>query len=133
MKLVRKLLRLFPFIILFSIIILTCFFVKGTFAQYDTESGLGSFDNLFSQFYKNFITLWDTYGMQFFDIFGIGSRISKFLNDNSILSNDFVVDFSLSTLSYELFLSIMFLFFDVFNFMIGVASNWLQKGENLND
>lgn len=60
--------------------------------------------------------------------------IYNWLRDNifadSIGNSQIIYHISFNILSYELILSIMFLMFDLFNFIISVGNKFINKGEN---
>lgn len=145
MKLVKKLLRLLPFILIFGSIIFMTFSryyqspINFDFNKSDWTYAFSMSDDLFiwavdglvSPFtyivshillltnYSPFNGLWNWFSRQFL-----------YLADDTLVS---LIKLSFSLLLYELYMSLLFLMFDVFSFIISVAERFINKGERSND
>lgn len=123
MKLVKKILRLLPLIILLYAMLLPMF-TKLPFnvEDYDFTSFMnlfgGYFDIILDEFYY-------TYGGTPFEYLYIWF-------ENNIVASS-ILSISFGVLAYELFLSLMFLFYDFINMIFSWANKLMNKGGNLDD
>lgn len=125
MKLVKKLLRLLP---LFSFISLFLFLVFQKIYVYNDPQSMQELDT----FYKFWETLFTKYNNLIGSIDIFGNIDSWFATKIFIGNNEnFLYFAALYTLEYEIVLSIMFLIFDVFNFILGIANKFINKGEEI--
>lgn len=126
-KVVKWFLRLLPILILLYVMICAI----AIFRNYNGEIDYINFGDIVSGMIESFM---DSYGLPIFDMLGIGNRITIFFNNYlNIISGNMFTDFVISTLVYELYLSFLFLIFDVFNYMFTIANRFFEKGRNLNE
>lgn len=123
MKYIKKILRLLPILFIIGSII-SCV----VYSRVLTSEGLSPL--YYFQFEDG---SWD----------GINDSLMAIINSNSYfsgnlytwisnnISNSFLVTWSYCILCYELFLSLIFLMFDVINMVFSWANKWINKGADI--
>ena len=120
MKLVKKLLRLLP--IIYLIFVFLCIILSSNQQMFTKEFSL-FFDNI------DLTTgTWDDF-FEFNYYILIPYDFRAWFE--SYLSSNYLLLTSLSILFYELYLSIAFIMFDLFNFILALANKFIVKGETL--
>lgn len=140
MKLVKKLLRLLPLFMVFGVLIISFSKNNGFLIREARTTSSNGTDNV-NYFYNSYYQIFsdELYGFvsEYADELPLFSSIeSVFDNITGYGYNEYnnsYLRFALAVLVYELYLSFMFLFFDVFNFILGIANKWIKKGGNLDD
>lgn len=129
MKCVKKFIRLLPIIYLLFLFLIFIFndgvFTLFTNAEID---GLGSFIDIFTIDSG----AWDYFVDTFLSMCGPLQPISDWIYDN-ITTSYFVYGFAVPILCYELWCSLLFLMFDVFNWFLSLGRNLLKKGGKYDD
>lgn len=125
MKYVKKLLRLLPLFIIISCL-LSCIFYS--FNQNAIINGANYYDPLY--FFGIEGGVWDSIYDTFSAISGgIFDELLMWFNYN--ISQSYLLDFAFYILVYELFLSLLFLMFDVINLVFVWANKFVNKGVEL--
>lgn len=124
MKLVRKLLRILPILVYIIMLLCLCCYAKNETYGYNISDLFNWFD-IEGGYYESIM---DSFAFISNDTF---NNFRNWFTSN--ISGSYYLFYAFNILVYELFLSLLFLFFDVFNFIIGIGRNWLNKGESLND
>lgn len=141
MKLVKKLLRLLPLFVIIGVLFISFSKNNGFLVRESTSNNSSNNTSNTNYFYNSFYQVFDDelIGVvsQYADELPLYAQIENVFDDiTGYQYNEFnnsYLRFSLVVLIYELYLSFMFLIFDVFNFMLGVANKWIKKGGNLDD
>lgn len=118
MKLVKKILRLLPFVFVLYSMLLPMFtrlpFDVSNYSLYGTLDYFGgNFDPIIEQFYNIF------YNSLFEDI-------NFWFIEN--VADSIFTQIAFGTLVYELYLSLLFLLFDFINMIFGWANKFINKG-----
>lgn len=118
MKLIKKLLRLLPIFLLLTYFISIIFNKNG----YTDPRDLVSFLDIET---GNFDVIVDSF------TYLVPNKFLTWFNTN--VNSNYLLQLSLSTLFYELYLSLAFLCFDFINMVFSWANKLMNKGGNLDD